>query len=88
MFSRGEIKMSKFKNFFNRKIAVNNKNIHENFNFMDKDSCRNFLNNIYIDGKRIETIELKDGTIIKMEDIPEDQIIQRAQEIRGWIIGR
>lgn len=79
--------MKGFKNFFKTRTAVNASNIHETTNFMDLESCRHFLNNLYIDKARVEFIELANGARVRMENIPEDQIIQRAQELRSWIIG-
>jgi hypothetical protein len=77
----------KFKIFFNKKKIINKDTIHDHVNFMEFDSCRNFLNNIYINNARVEFIQLSNGERVKMEDIPDDQVIQRAQEMRGWIIG-
>ena len=69
-------------------LNVNSKNINKLFNFDDLESCRKFLNNFYIGDRRVTDITLGNGERIKMEDIPEDQIIQRARELRGWIHGK
>lgn len=76
-----------FKNLFKKNVAINSKNLHEHVNFMDLESCRTFLTTLSLSGKKVEFIQLANGQKVKMSDIPEDQIIQRAQELRGWILG-
>lgn len=69
-----------FKNFFKRKTVINSKTIHENFNFMDKESCRSFLTSLFVSGKKVEYITLGNGQQVRMEDIPDDQIIIGAKQ--------
>ena len=78
----------RFKNFFKKKTAVNAQNINQLFDFDDLESCRKFLTTLYIGKRRVEHIQLANGEQVRMEDIPEDQIIQRARELRGWIYGK
>lgn len=66
---------------------INFKNIDELYDFNDLHQCKDFLCNLYIKGKRVEHIDLADGARVRMEDIPEDQVIMRANEIRGWVVG-
>ena len=68
--------------------AVDGKNINKLFNFDDIESCKKFLTTLHIGTARVECIRLENGQQVKMEDIPEDQIIQRAKELRGWIHGK
>lgn len=81
-----------FKNLFNKKKpknmrVLNSKTIDHIFDFDDKEDCRFFLNNFYMEDKRITEIVLQNGQSVKMEDIPDDQIIQRAKELRSWFDG-
>ncbi len=69
-----------------KKKVLNSKTINKLFNFDDLESCRNFLMNLYIGESRVEGVEIG-GAFIRMEEIPQDQIIQRARELRGWIYG-
>jgi hypothetical protein len=68
-------------------LQVNSQNIKYVVDLTDKESCRRFLNNLYIENKRVEFIQLANGEQIRMEDIPEDQWIQRASEIYHVIEG-
>lgn len=75
-------------NFFKKKTAIDHTNINRTVDFDDLESCRWFLQNLYIGKNRVEKITLSNGQTVKMEDIPEDQIIQRARELRGWLYGK
>ena len=66
---------------------LNSKTIDHRFDFENLEICREFLNNLYIGETRVKEIELQNGSKVKMEDIPEDQIIQRANELRVAIKG-
>lgn len=68
------------------KYKINSKSIDHRFNLDDIDQARHFLCNLHIGDARVENITLANGCTVKMEDIPEDQIIQRAKEIREWIV--
>lgn len=80
----------KFKNFFRKpeKKQVTAGTINWLYDFDKLEDCRHFLNNLYLGDSRVKEIQLSNGSKIKMEDIPEDQIIQRAKELRGWIQGK
>ena len=79
-----------FNKYFNKskKIAINSTNINNEFNFDDLESCRKFLCNLHVGDSRVEHIDLANGERVKMQDIPEDQIIKRAREIRSWLFGK
>jgi hypothetical protein len=79
-----------FKNFFKRpkKKAVTAGNINWIYDFDNLEDCRHFLNNLFLGDARVKHIQLTNGLRVKMEDIPEDQIIQRAKELRSWVQGK
>lgn len=56
-------------------------NVENEFNLETIEGCRNFLSNLYLGGSRVKAIALANGEQVKMEDIPDNQIIQRAEEI-------
>jgi len=62
-------------------------NIEKLIDFSTIKGCRQFLENIYIKGARVDSIELETGAKVKVEDIPEDQVIKRAKEIKEAIKG-
>lgn len=65
---------------------VSIENIDNLYDFNNVNDCRSFLLNLYVRGKRVEYVELADGVVVNMEDIPEDQIVMRANELRCWFI--
>ena len=62
-------------------------NIEDEIDFSTIKGCRQFLENIYINGSRVNAIELENGHTVKVEDIPEDQVFKRAKEIRNAMKG-
>jgi len=67
---------------------LNSKTVDHIVDFTSTESCRHFLNNLHIDGVRVKGINLDNGSYVTMEDIPEDQVVQRALEIRNSITGK
>lgn len=70
------------------KVKINAQNINSQYDFDNLDDCRHFLNNLFIDGARVKAITLANGFTCPVEEIPENQIIQRAKEIRSAIFGK
>lgn len=79
-----------FKNFFKRKNKelLNASTVNSLCDFETTGSCRHFLENLYIEGVKVKAITLANGYECKVEDIPEEQVVQRAKEIRSAIHGR
>ena len=71
--------------------AINSGNINQVYDFEDIEECKHFLRNLYIgdskNRRRVECVDLANGQTVKMEDIPDDQVIQRAKELRSYIYG-
>lgn len=72
------------KNFFKQKRL----NIEDQIDFSTIEGCRQFLNNIYIGNDRVKGVSLANGQYVKMEDIPDSQVRQRAKELRDAIKGK
>ena len=79
--------MSDIFDYLAGRVRLDSSNINKKIDFGDIESCRYFLNNMYIgdavdDLVKVEYVMVGDRRMA-LKDIPDDQIIQRAKEIRS-----